>query len=152
ERVTKFLSVIAVASLPSGLLLHSKLSVGQTPSAPPATKQPLSSLTQEAWHATMARIRHPKPGCFKATYPDTEWQEVACTTAPNGTYAPAQGSNDFAAEVVGTISSAVGSFDDYAAWSPNNLGRGTPSVEYSLQLNTNFFTTSLCNGSANPAN
>ena len=66
---------------------------------------------------------------------------------------PAQGSNDFAAEVAGTISSAVGSFDDFAALSPGNVDdQGIPTVEYSLQLNTNFFTTSLCNGAANPAN
>ena len=66
---------------------------------------------------------------------------------------PAQGSNDFAAEVAGTISSAVGSFDDFAALSPGNVtDEGIPTVEYSLQLNTNFFTTSLCNGAANPAN
>jgi hypothetical protein len=150
SRGTRVLGIMAVASLLSGLL--SSFAFSAEPRKPSSLETKPSSAEMKAWRATMTRTPQPKPGCFEATYPSTEWQEVACTTAPNGTYAPAQGSNDFAAEVAGTISSAVGSFDDYAAWSPNNTGLGTPSVEYSLQLNTNFFTTSLCNGAANPAN
>jgi hypothetical protein len=73
--------------------------------------------------------------------------------APNRPYKPAEGplpstvgnGNDYAAQVAGTISSARGSFD-------NATGLDFRSVRsYSLQLNTNTFKTSLCDGAANPA-
>ena len=66
--------------------------------------------------------------------------------APNRPYKPAEGprpstvgnGNDYAAQVAGTISSARGSFDTATGLDFH------PVQFYSLQLNTNFFTTSLC--------
>ncbi|MGB8901382.1 MAG: hypothetical protein WCC90_20050, partial [Methylocella sp.] len=109
----------------------------------------------------------PKKGCFKATYPKTEWEEVPCATAPNRPYPPARGprpetvgnGNDFTAQVSGLISSAVGSFDGVTGVTSEsgNVGGNPPLVAntFSLQLNTNFFTNSnknvpACNGAANP--
>ena len=74
--------------------------------------------------------------------------------APNRPYKPAEGplpstvgnGNDYAAQVAGTISSARGSFD--TATRPQT---SDPILFYSLQLNTNTFKTSLCDGAANPA-
>jgi VWD domain-containing protein len=74
--------------------------------------------------------------------------------APNRPYKPVEGplpntvgnGNDYAAQVAGIISSAIGSFD--TATGPD---LHHPVRFYSLQLNTNFFTTSLCDSAANPA-
>jgi hypothetical protein len=150
---TRVLCVMTVVIPLSGLLSSFTLSAEpRKPSLPQLeTRPPPPELM--AWRATIVRIPRPKPGCFKATYPSTEWQEVPCVPGPNRPYAPARGprpttvgnGNDFAAEVQQgtTISSARGSFDD---------ARGAMAVpSYSLQLNTNRFATSLCDNAANPA-
>jgi hypothetical protein len=108
----------------------------------------------EAWRKSMARTVFPKKGCFKASYPGTEWREVACTAAPTRTYPPRTlftvGSGvDFSAVVAGHIASATGSFDSVNVTSETNLGN--PDT-YSLQLNSQYFTTPACAGAANPAN
>ena len=36
----------------------------------------------DAWRRSMERVPFPKKGCFKASYPGTEWREVTCTAAP----------------------------------------------------------------------
>lgn len=43
--------------------------MAQAPSRAPA--QPGS---QEAWHESMVRTPLPRKGCFKASYPSTDWQ------------------------------------------------------------------------------
>ncbi|MGH9424394.1 MAG: hypothetical protein ACRD3J_30765, partial [Thermoanaerobaculia bacterium] len=108
----------------------------------------------EAWRKSMARVPLPKKGCFKVSYPATEWLEVACTRAPNRFYPPGSpqsvGSGiDFEAEVAGLMSSATGSFDSVNVTSEND--NGNPDT-YSLQLNSSFFTSPACAGASNPAN
>jgi hypothetical protein len=107
---------------------------------------------RQAWHASMMQTPLPGKGCFKASYPATEWQEVACTTAPNRPLAPARGAKsntvgkgyDYVGVIVsGLVSQAEGSFVN-----SSNL---VSSNAYSLQLNTNFFTTSACSGAADPS-
>jgi hypothetical protein len=119
-------------------------------------------LSREDWDKAIARVPQPKKGCFKATYPRLEWQEVPCTTPPNHPYPPARGhrpetvggSNDFAAEVTGTLSAAQGSFDSVSGVTSEsgNVGGNPPAKAdvFSLQLNTKPFTTSVCNPSPNP--
>ena len=63
------------------------------------------------------------------------------------------GSNDFAAKPTGTISSADGSFASLSAGLTesglvNNTGSPVTDA-YTLQLNTNFFTSTACAGSPN---
>src|SRR5580658_11267231 len=113
--------------------------------------------SREAWHESMVRTPLPKQGCFKASYPDTEWQEVPCTTPPSypllrtrfGGIDPdtvgGGGSNDYAAQAAsGLISTAVGSFMSVTP-GITEMGKDptgkTSANTFSLQLNTNTFTT-----------
>jgi hypothetical protein len=121
---------------------------------PPAEPPGSATLSRDAWRATMARTPRPKSGCFTATYPDTEWQEVPCTTAPQRPYQPVGGPSpqtvghgvDFSAGTTQPISSAVGSFDTVVGVTSLTGPDGANS--YSLQLNTNQFSTSSCNSTA----
>jgi hypothetical protein len=136
----------------------------QLPPAPLTTAQPLQA-QMKAWRASMLRTPKPKKGCFKATYPNTQWEEVPCTTAPQRPYPPARGrrpdtvgnGTDNGARVSGSISSAEGSFDSVTGVTSetgttysngcSNPVSNVPNT-FSLQLNTKPFNTSTCNGVA----
>src|SRR6266480_2172230 len=102
----------------------------------------------------MARVRPPKKGCFKASYPSTEWGEVTCTAAPARSYPPrlytVGSAVDFSAVVAGHIASATGSFDSVNGVTSEN-NSGNPDT-YSLQLNSEYFTSPACAGAANTSN
>ena len=95
----------------------------------------------EAWRTSMKQTPLPYRGCFKASYPTTEWQEVACTTAPDYPLQPARGArsktvgngHDFTGVVSGLLSQAEGSFPTVTGLASSNA--------YSVQLNTNLFYT-----------
>jgi hypothetical protein len=114
----------------------------------------------------MSKTAAPKDGCFQAIYPSTTWVEVPCVKAPNrllipghaGAHAKAGGAQtatvggggnaDSSSAVSGTISWAEGSF-------PRVSGVTSESADgianaYSLQLNTNTFSTSACSGATLP--
>ncbi len=119
----------------------------------------------KAWRETMKGI--PKPnetGCFKASYPETEWEDATCLTPPLIPYPPAKGAipsagvgengtsaytvggggnTDYTGSVSGTLSSATGAFPVVSNLSSANA--------YSLQLNSQYFTTSVCSGAASPS-
>lgn len=107
----------------------------------------------KAWRETMKRTPLPKKkGCFKASYPSTTWQETACKTAPLVPYPPTThgdrpntvgNGTDYYAAVSNLLSSAAGSFP--------TVSDLTSASAYSLQLNSNFFSTSVCSGAANPS-
>jgi len=117
-----------------------------------------------AWRASMSRVPLPKNGCFKASYPSTEWLDVPCTTPPSyplqrthvGGTSPdtvgGGGTNDFAALVSGLILAAEGSFISVTpgitemgnTYSPPNCAvpTGTNVANaFTLQLNTNTFAS-----------
>jgi hypothetical protein len=131
----------------------------QTPNAtaPAAPTVPPSAKNLQDWRRGMARVPLPKKGCFTSSYPSTQWQEIPCVTAPARPYPPARGprpdtignGNDASAQVTGLISEAVGSFDSVTGVTSVTDPNGTSG--FSLQLNTSFFTTTACNGSANPS-
>jgi hypothetical protein len=130
----------------------------------------------ETWRKTILKTPRLKKACFKATYPETEWHEVACKTPPNKPYPPRHGIRtetvgngpDFSPVVTGHITEAEGSFDSVT---PSNLSEcsvpcpidsagdivcptspscsdfGAEPNAYSLQLNSKPFTTSACSGS-----
>ena len=134
------------------LLLAAFLS-GRAIAAPPAVSKE-DKRKFEAWRKSMTRVPLPKKGCFKTSYPSTEWREVACTTAPVRSYQPRPytvgSAVDFSAVVAGHIASATGSFDSVnGVTSETNLG--SPDT-YSLQLNSEYFTSPACAGAANPSN
>jgi hypothetical protein len=119
-------------------------------------KLPPLLLERENWRKSMVKTQRPKKGCFTATYPETSWKEVACGAAPKKPYPPRAGIRpqtvgngvDFSAEVTANTSAAEGSFDSVAGVTSETDGTAN---SFSLQLNTNFFSTSTCAGAANPA-
>jgi hypothetical protein len=140
----------SVQAFGAGALLC--LSVTGAAQAAPASATAGTQL-HAAWRAAISRTALPGKGCFTATYPATIWTQVACTAAPDRDYAPghapvAGGGNDFAAAVSNPVSTAVGSFPTITGLkSEKNVGA---SDQYSLQLNTQYFTTPACAGSQYP--
>lgn len=106
----------------------------------------------------MARLPVPTEGCFKADYPSTAWVKVRCATAPERPYVPRHGhsgyttgdGNDYSAVVSGIISTAVGSFP-VVTGVKSETGYAGQKNTYSIQLNSQFFTTTVCNGATNPS-
>jgi hypothetical protein len=115
---------------------------------------------QESWRESISHTQAPAAGCFHATYPSLTWNETACTVAPAIPYVPHKGhrangqtvgdGNDYAAEVTsGVISETIGSFPtDSDVKTEKGIGGAN---DYSLQLNSNFMNTSVCNGAKVPA-
>jgi len=144
----------------AGLLwgAFSSRAIAAQPEPPAASAQPPSAADLEAWRKSMVATPRPTTGCFTASYPDTQWQEVPCTTPPDRPYPPKSGTpsetvgngTDYSAEVTGSISEAEGSFDSVnGVTSEIDSQLGTANT-YSLQLNTQFFTTTTCSGAAKP--
>jgi hypothetical protein len=139
-----------VGALGAGTMLC--LSVAGATQAAPASNTAEAQL-HATWRASISSTALPGNGCFTATYPGTAWTRIACTTAPDRVYAPAHGpvaggGNDYAASVSSPVSSAVGSFPSITGLkSEKNIG---VSDQYSLQLNTQYFTTPACSGSQYP--
>jgi hypothetical protein len=112
----------------------------------------------EGWHAML--MRFPKPSrCVVATYPEIRWRSMRCTKAPNIPFRPRHGirrdtvgnGTDWSELTSGYTTFARGSFHDITGLtSEEDFGNAN---DYSLQLNTDFFTTATCAalGSANPA-
>ena len=108
------------------------------------------------WNARMPDVPLPGNGCFVASYPSLAWRAAACVTAPAIPYPPNHqrrdpftvgggGNGDFAAHVTGSISSATGSFASVSGVT-GETGDGGAANNYSLQLNTKPFDSSLCTG------
>jgi streptogramin lyase len=167
-RPTRGLWIMVVAGLLAGFLSFVTASAqSQTPSAtapaPQANAKTPSEQSRENWRTTMSRTRVPSKGCFTSSYPSTAWQQVQCATPLATPFSPAirRQSNtvptvgdgyDFAAQVSGLISSAVGSFDSVTGLtSESGYVKGHPPAipnAFSLQLNTNKFSSPMCNGAA----
>ena len=107
------------------------------------------------WRQSMMQMPVPKKGCFTATYPKIEWQEVACGSPSQFPNPPRGGprpnivgnGNDISVQVPVPgllISSAAGSFDsltpatvtETGAWN----GNATTPNAFTLQINTQFFS------------
>jgi hypothetical protein len=125
-----------------------------SPTAQPSPAESAEAASRQAWRKSMSRSGVPKNGCFQATYPNTDWQQVPCTTAPQRPYPPAHGKRpetggnggDYSAETTSPISFAEGSFASITGVI-NETGAGVAN-QFSLQLNTSLFTTTSCNGGA----
>lgn len=166
--MTSDLGVRVRRALAPGLLLVALVAgmpvMGQEapPEGQPSAQEAAEARARAEWSSAMAKVPTPRQGCFTAAFPAREWREVPCGTAPDKPYPPAMGhrpqivggSNDFAAEVAGTLTSAEGSFDSVSGVTSEsgNVGGNPPAVAntYSLQLNTKPFTTSVCGPSPNP--
>jgi hypothetical protein len=101
-------------------------------------------------------------GCYTAEFPSTAWREVPCVPAPNIPMVPRSSAfvvgntDDVSAQAPsGTISQTIGRFENISnVTSETGLvgNSGTPVNDaYSLQVNTNFMTSTACAGSPNTA-
>ena len=150
------------------------LSVCSVPSAhaqattPPSDKQPPSAELRRQWEdyrIEMAQVPLPKKGCFTAAFPNREWREVACVPAPDYPMLPrfgpvpltvGSGNDILAVAPSGTISSAIGSFENLnnvtsESGLVNNTGSAVADA-YTLQINTNFMqNATICAGALDPA-
>jgi len=114
------------------------------------------------WHRTMAKHPLPHAGCFEASYPSGDWQEVGCVETSHGpqlhknTLRPPQNvgaTNSYMAQFsAATIGIAEGSFASASGITTES--ESGFSNRYSLQLNTNFIAyprqPSLCSGAKTP--
>lgn len=139
---------------------------GQSPPNASFGKTPAAKAIVRAWGDGMMREGLPHAGCFRAEYPATAWSRVACGTAPNVVLPPRRGrinpsiignGNDYGIDVLPvTMLGAIGSFEDVSgvktvtSCAPKYaLGtscgtHGLGNNVYSLQLNSNNFSTSSC--------
>jgi hypothetical protein len=122
---------------------------------------------RENWRAAIAHINPPAEGCFRASYPNLEWEQTECVIAPlrvhphprsaiAGRGGQTVGNGlDYVAQAAGLISQTVGSFPTVTGvTSEKSVGValfGGGGIlgpnEYSLQINTNpTGTTAACAG------
>jgi hypothetical protein len=165
-RIAKVFGILTAAII--FIAFYSSNAVTAQPQeTPPPSSQKLSPeeiRVRADWHIAMAQVPLPMKGCFQSAYPSREWREVSCTTAPNIPMPPRRGprplvvgagDNISAQAPTGFISTAIGSFDSVnnvtSASSP--IGNtGSPVADaYTLQVNTDFFASTVCSGAANPA-
>jgi hypothetical protein len=161
-RVKKDFGVIVVVGLLSGLwpsfaaLAQTETPNSNEPTSSPTTMRHPSAKSIEDWHVEQRASQPDKEGCYMSSYPKG-WKKVDCVTAPQRPYlhavlpppAHVGGGNDPSATTPALIYSAIGSFprSDVANESGqvNNTGPAVADA-FSLQLNTQQFATSLCNG------
>lgn len=158
-------TAVATAAIGSSLGTDADVLRVSGQSAPPVNE------SREEWMQWIEKTRLPKVGCSRATYPSTSWKQVPCVTAsstpvPGFLLATAQpqlivanssasaqpayvggggdfGALDFSAFVTGTISTAAGTFPAVTGLQ-NATDDAYGADAYSLQLNTNKFTTTAC--------
>jgi len=136
-------------------------------SASAATRPTVKTLAE--WQAAIAQVPERGTGCYHASYPALQWHAVACVAAPKWPLAPALLStstgrpapltvgngHDYSAKASGLISKATGSFDDVSSSITEKGkvgGKGSELANtFSLQLNTEFFSTPACSKSGDPS-
>ncbi len=113
---------------------------------------------QADWHAKLLQVPASSQ-CRVATYPETVWHEVPCAATGSGKAVPSlrssrllhpldeSSSNNITAKSSGSISAATGSL-----YLLTNLGPAAAQPgPYSVQMNTNGFSSPLCKQSTNAA-
>src|SRR5262249_21099047 len=114
------------------------------------------------WALSMHKKPAPKKGCFTVSYPSNEWKEVVCAPMRHIPMVPRRGARPFvvgnandvsAAAPSGFISQTIGHFENVTNVTSESgpIGNSGPSVAnaYTLQINTNQFASTACNGSPN---
>lgn len=138
---------------------------GPAPSYPvQSTRTQSAQLTPDVitWRRTILRLRAKKAGCYTASFPRTEWISVACAAPPPYPIIPRSGpgrrfvvggNTDYAAQTNPAISAVEGSFPSVSAGITESgpIANSGPSIAdaYTLQINTNTFTSTACSGSPN---
>jgi len=172
EGISKTLRILSTAIFLAGLLSSCSApreTATSTKPADTATPTPESAQASETnkrkeWGDQMLRKPAPRAGCFDATYPNTDWTQVACVKAPNIPAIPRHGprpavvgnNDDISAQAPsGHITQAIGHFENVTNVTSiqGPIANAGPQIAntYTLQINTDFFTGSTaCAGSPNP--
>jgi hypothetical protein len=156
RRIVTSITVLVGSLLVATLLISTKV---WAQAAAQVAHQP----TRAEWRRSMVKTPT-ESGCFKASYPNTTWEEVACSPAVPVPYTMAHGTppatvgngtDSLATVNSGTISSSEGSFaavsniasENEIDPTNNNPGSSVigPNI-FSLQINTQFFATTACSG------
>jgi hypothetical protein len=152
----------------SGWYLRTLVAIGVVAVATAGSRSAFGAVrpkeTTTSWQQSIKQLRVPGQGCYHASYPTLQWHATSCEVAPKWPLAPHQpgmiasqpvgNGNDYAAQVSGTISQATGSFPEVIptriteTGQVGNRGRQIPN-SFTLQLNTEFFSTPACSGSSN---
>jgi hypothetical protein len=157
--------ILILSAAVMAFIAASPYAVAQPPTAPStqAATAPLSPeelRLRKEWQEAISKVPLPKKGCFSASYPDKEWKEVPCGAPSKYPNPPASGprpnivgnGNDISPQVTGLISTAVGSFDSVTPANVTETGPwgGNPNTPnaFTLQINSQFFTTTVCAGHA----
>ena len=139
---------------------------GPVPAAPAASP---SADTLTSWRKGMVQVPPPSVaapggGCFTASYPNIQWQEVPCAqgvTVPpfppvparappgGGAFSVGNGVDPIAGVASGHVSTAVGSFDSVSG--VTSITGEFGANDYTLQLNSNTFSSPVCSGAGTPA-
>jgi hypothetical protein len=106
------------------------------------------------------RLPKPENPCLKAIYPEREWREIPCVTPPSYPLLPAHGRPgatvgdgvDFSAVATRHVSFAQGEFHHVTGVKSEYVQKRKERIAnyYSLQLNTQFFTTESCKKLGSP--
>lgn len=156
-RITSYLWLVALTLLCASAQAKQ---TGSSATDASATRSPTRA-ESEAWRRGMARTPRPKQGCFVSAYPQTTWREVQCTAAPQKPLSPrlalvpSRGAGrarlatvgdgtDYSGQTTGDALTAEGSFASVTGVTSES-GANVANA-YTLQLNTEFFTTTACSG------
>ncbi len=170
--------LIAYAVAAAGLLASGALAGCSGSATSPSQTIPTAAITQQAaartataaWRDSLMRMALPGAGCFKASYPSTTWERIACSTPPNLLYPVPRSArhanatnigdgNDYTANTSSVMSTAIGSFPTVtgvtSVTSTPNPAFGNDCEcgkdSYTLQLNSSFFSTAACGSTKNCA-
>ncbi|HEY1429627.1 MAG TPA: hypothetical protein VGF18_08640, partial [Candidatus Tumulicola sp.] len=150
------LTAIAVLSAALPACSGSTQSLPSSVSAPGAVANSAgrTASTMDAWHHALVAEKLPAAGCFRATYPSTQWNAIRCVAAPNKYFPvpknahPKLGQtvgdgNDFSIDTTpNVVSTSIGTFPIVKGVTSERSGDGSDS--YTLQLNSNFFQSAAC--------
>jgi len=151
--LNRHVSTVAAACLPVALVLCSTTIAGAA-----APLHDTDAKARASWSAAIAQKPVPGNGCFTASYPSRVWRQVACTAAPARRFLPRSGArgftvgdgNDYAAAAVsGLVSQTIGTFPTVKGVKSETGLNG--ANDYSLQLNSQFYTTAACKGATDPS-
>jgi hypothetical protein len=88
-QLSTFQKFILAAALLGSSALHAsskQAPPAQTDLQPSDAPRPARIENREEWREYILKHPSPKKGCFKSTYPSTEWKEVPCGPAPTKRY------------------------------------------------------------------
>jgi hypothetical protein len=143
--------LLAASAIATAQSAPSQTEVNKSGAEAVQTPEQRQAAEREAWRRALITMPRPSSGCFTAVFPEGAWRPEPCKPAtPHKAYLPNTGvmtkidtvggsGPDFTATVTGHITQSEGSFDSASGI--------TSTGAYTLQLNTDFFSTSACTGS-----